>query len=434
MDVDTRQDAAARDSEQDAGARLAARRIRLRVPESQGPEGSVHRSGALPPARHRRRPTIPLLFRQFTKEENEKLATTWGPFERLSRDGRWLRARLLGRHAIERPVAGELRPVPEDRQDRPQARDDGRGGPGVRHGRSTTCCTCRRRKARRMDASWRSSAANPAQRELARRRARAPGRRDRRRDLRQGRASPSPISRTRPTSSRCSTSRAGRHVRAGSSGRSPAGHRLGLDRRRGRSHRGVPHVHELQLPDDDLPRGSGDAGGRAGAVAAAAGSRRSVDRSRSSRSGTRRRTARRSACSSCTSEGFAKSGDDADAAVGLRRLQRQRDARCSPRRSFSGSRRAACTRCRTCAAAASTATRGTKPGMLDKKQNVFDDFIARRRMAHRARATRSRKSSRSPAARTAACSPARRSRSGPICSAPRSSRCRCSTCCAISTF
>jgi prolyl oligopeptidase len=31
-----------------------------------------------------------LVFRQFTKAENEKLATTWGPFSTLSRDGHWL--------------------------------------------------------------------------------------------------------------------------------------------------------------------------------------------------------------------------------------------------------------------------------------------------------------------------------------------------------
>jgi prolyl oligopeptidase len=31
-----------------------------------------------------------VLFRQFTKEEDEKLATTWGPFGSLSHDGRWL--------------------------------------------------------------------------------------------------------------------------------------------------------------------------------------------------------------------------------------------------------------------------------------------------------------------------------------------------------
>jgi len=37
--------------------------------------------------------TDAVLFRQFTKAENEKLATTWGPTGSLSRDGRWL---LLG--------------------------------------------------------------------------------------------------------------------------------------------------------------------------------------------------------------------------------------------------------------------------------------------------------------------------------------------------
>jgi len=31
-----------------------------------------------------------VLFRQFTKAENAALATTWGPFGSLSRDGRWL--------------------------------------------------------------------------------------------------------------------------------------------------------------------------------------------------------------------------------------------------------------------------------------------------------------------------------------------------------
>jgi prolyl oligopeptidase len=31
-----------------------------------------------------------LLFRQYTKAENARLATTWGPFASLSRDGRWL--------------------------------------------------------------------------------------------------------------------------------------------------------------------------------------------------------------------------------------------------------------------------------------------------------------------------------------------------------
>ena len=36
------------------------------------------------------RSTDALVMRQFTKAENETLATTWGPFSTLSRDGRWL--------------------------------------------------------------------------------------------------------------------------------------------------------------------------------------------------------------------------------------------------------------------------------------------------------------------------------------------------------
>jgi hypothetical protein len=34
--------------------------------------------------------TDAVLFKQFTKTENEALSTTWGPFGSLSRDGRWL--------------------------------------------------------------------------------------------------------------------------------------------------------------------------------------------------------------------------------------------------------------------------------------------------------------------------------------------------------
>ncbi|QQR73698.1 MAG: S9 family peptidase [Holophagales bacterium] len=45
-----------------------------------------HRLGTAPTA-------DPVLFRQFTVEENKQLATTWGPTGALSRDGRWL---LLG--------------------------------------------------------------------------------------------------------------------------------------------------------------------------------------------------------------------------------------------------------------------------------------------------------------------------------------------------
>ena len=52
------------------------------------------------------------------------------------------------------------------------------------------------------------------------------------------------------------------------------------------------------------------------------------------------------------------------------------DARLLGARRASGSRTAASTRSRTCAAAASSARTWHKAGMLEKKQNVFDDFIA----------------------------------------------------------
>ena len=95
---------------------MAARRQRLRLPEPEEPEGSVQRPGAVPSHGHRTLAATSVLFRQFTKAENEKLATTWGPFGSLSRDGQWL---LLGYWVdteVERSLAGELRRVPAHRQ------------------------------------------------------------------------------------------------------------------------------------------------------------------------------------------------------------------------------------------------------------------------------------------------------------------------------
>ena len=99
----------------------------------------------------------------------------------------------------------------------------------------------------------------------------------------------------------------------------------------------------------------------------------------------------------------------------------------------SGSRPAASSRCRTCAAAASTATRGTRPGMLDRKQNVFDDFIAAAewliaQKLHAARASSAISGGSNGGLLTGAAS-----RSGRSSSARRSSPCRCSTCCATRT-
>ena len=59
-----------------------------------------------------------VLFRQFTKEENEKLATTWGPGGSLSRDGKWL---VLGYGTGTRTNdlwVADFEPFPRDRQAR----------------------------------------------------------------------------------------------------------------------------------------------------------------------------------------------------------------------------------------------------------------------------------------------------------------------------
>ena len=111
----------------------------------------------------------------------------------------------------------------------------------------------------------------------------------------------------------------------------------------------------------------------------------------------------------------------------LRRLQREHDAQLLGGPLSRGSRRAAATRSPTCAAAASTARSGTRRGCASNKQNVFDDFIARRRVPDRQQVHATPIGWRSAAARTAACSSARRSRSAPSCSARSSARCRCST-------
>ncbi len=60
-------------------------------------------------------------------------------------------------------------------------------------------------------------------------------------------------------------------------------------------------------------------------------------------------------------KGMKRDGNNADAALRLRRLQRQHDARRSRRADSCSWRRAACWRSPTCAAAASTARTGTRP-------------------------------------------------------------------------
>ncbi len=146
----------------------------------------------------------PVLFRQFTQDENEKLATTWGPFGALSRDGRWL---VLGYWIDTR--SNDLWLVDFDRylrdgHGRARGRVGRRAGPafGTVVDGTLFLQTTKGAPNGRVVAVARERAGRGA---LARRRARAARRGDPGRRLREGPASPSRTSRTRPTSSRSST-------------------------------------------------------------------------------------------------------------------------------------------------------------------------------------------------------------------------------------
>ena len=67
----------------------------------------------------------------------------------------------------------------------------------------------------------------------------------------------------------------------------------------------------------------------------------------------------------------------------LRRLQRQQHAGMESGMGLVARAGRLVRRCPTCAAAASMASTGTKQGMFEKKQNVFDDWFCRRRLSDR---------------------------------------------------
>ena len=101
-------------------------------------------------------------------------------------------------------------------------------------------------------------------------------------------------------------------------------------------------------------------------------------------------------------EGLEEGRQQPDDALRLRRLLRQQLPTFRPDvpRGSSG----AASGCgATCAAAASTARRGTRPGMLEKKQNVFDDFIAAAEYLVEREVHVAREARRSWADRTAGC-------------------------------
>ena len=127
------------------------------------PEGSVQRPGHVPPHGHGSARRTSLLFRQFTKAENEKLATTWGPFGIAVARRPLAGARLLGRHA-SRTTCGwwtSTRSCAPARSTRTVVTvgDDGQAFGTV----IDDTLFCRRRRARRRAASSRRRPRSPAQ-------------------------------------------------------------------------------------------------------------------------------------------------------------------------------------------------------------------------------------------------------------------------------
>ena len=115
------------------------------------------------------------------------------------------------------------------------------------------------------------------------------------------------------------------------------------------------------------------------------------------------RTAPRSRSTSCAARALEARRQQSHAALRLRRLRHQHDAALLRRRGAAVRARRASTRSPTCAAAASSARRGTGPAMLTQKQNVFDDFAAVRAVPDRPQVHQPDEARRSRAAATAGC-------------------------------
>ena len=179
------------------------------------------------------------------------------------------------------------------------------------------------------------------------------------------------------------------HAAGQAAGRArPPRHRLRRALRRGRPHRGLRRLHELQLPDTHLPRRPRAPARPARGLGAPGGARRPVDRR--GRAGLVPLEGRHAgaACSSSTRRGSPRDGSEPDAAHRLRRLQHQHDAVLRADARSRGSSAAASTPCPTCAAAASTARPGTEAGMLGQEAERLRRLHRRRRVADRAPATR----------------------------------------------
>ena len=192
----------------------------------------------------------PVLFRQFTKAENEKLATTWGPGGSLSRDGKWLTLGLLDR-TRGRTTSGWPTSRSFSQTGKLEKRDvSGRAGRHFVRLRSTaTRSSCRPTSARPTAGSTPTTCAQPAGAAWKPRTVVAE---------RAGMAIQSvsvakgllavdlPEERLEPDRG---LRRLGRQVARATAHAAAASARPAA-RGRARSHRGLPQVHELQLSDD----------------------------------------------------------------------------------------------------------------------------------------------------------------------------------------
>ena len=100
LEVDSSTVARSRDPRQDPVARLASRRLGVRLSEPEEPQGSVHRSGPLPPDGHRSeqgRAPLPPVHQRGKRQSGDHVGT----IRKLVARRPLARARLLDRHEVE---------------------------------------------------------------------------------------------------------------------------------------------------------------------------------------------------------------------------------------------------------------------------------------------------------------------------------------------
>ena len=148
----------------------------------------------------------------------------------------------------------------------------------------------------------------------------------------------------------------------------------------------------------------------------------------------RRRTARRFPCSSSTARTLTQDGANPTLLYGYGGFNIARRAVLPRQLAIRSSIAAACSSTPACAAATSTARRGTSRRCSRRSRTTFDDMIAVAEWLIAEKYTQPAKLAVEGGSNGGPDWSARCSRSAPTCSARRSARCRCSTWCAIHKF